>query len=324
MRRKVTRRKINDSFKNKDVISIDDFNKEEILYIFKLAQGYEKKVNSNFLKGKIAATLFFEPSTRTHQSFSSAAQRLGAGVIGFNNVEMTSMKKGETFEDTLRIIANLSDVIIIRHPQAGSAQVAADTVTVPVINAGDGPNHHPTQTLLDMYTIQKVFKRLDNLVVAFVGDPKHYRTFHGLFSGLSKFSGNQIYGVSPKGLEMPAEFRDKNYHDVVINMKNLDESLAKLKPDIVCVGRIPKEYIKGDASKYDYQITANTVKKLPSHTVIMHPLPIVNEINREVDNFPNAIYFKQAKSGLYVRMALLSLILGERGKGKEERKNPNT
>lgn len=306
-----TAKKINGNLKNKDIISINDLGREEILHIFELASKFERKTNPNLLSGKIAAMLFFEPSTRTHQSFSSAAQRLGAGIIGFDNINATSMKKGESFEDTLKIMANISDIIIIRHPEVGSAQVAADTVSIPVINAGDGPNNHPTQTLLDMYTMQKVFKRLNNLKIAFVGDPKHYRTFHGQLLGLSKFYGNKTYGISPKGLEMPEEFRNENYHDVIIDMKDLDETLAEIKPDVVSVGRIPKEYISGDAKKYDFRITSKTVKKLPSSSVIMHPLPRVNEIDTEVDNFPNAIYFAQAKNGLYIREALLSLILGE-------------
>lgn len=300
-------------FAGRDIISIGDLTKDEILYLLHIAGKFEKKVNSDLLRGKIVATLFFEPSTRTHQSFNAAAQKLGAGVIGFNDVATTSVKKGESFEDTLKVISCYADLIVIRHPEPGSAQIAADTVDIPVINAGDGSNHHPTQTLLDMYTILQTLKRLHDLKIAFVGDPLHYRTFHGQFLGLSKFSGNTFYGVSPKGLEMPKEFRDSDYHDVVIDMKDLDETLAKLAPDIVSVGRIPKEYIKGDAKKYNFQVTVNTVKKLPSKTIIMHPLPRVDEIDTKVDNYPNAIYFQQVKNGIYVREALLALILGKIG-----------
>ena len=296
-------------FKGRDILSIKDFSKEEILYILRLASKFEKKVNPNLLKGKIVATLFYEPSTRTHQSFSSAAQRLGAGVIGFDNINVTSIKKGESFEDTLRIMANLSDVIVIRHPKPGSADLAAKTVSIPVINAGDGPNNHPSQTLLDLFTMQKIFKRLDNLKIAMVGDMKHYRTFHGQILGLGKFSNNKIYGICPKGLEMPDEFKNENYQDLVINMKNLDEILATLKPDVVSVGRIPREYIKGNSKKYSFRITIETVKKLPKHTIIMHPLPRIDELDTEVDEYPNAIYFQQAKNGLYIREVLLALVL---------------
>ncbi|MDP3733118.1 MAG: aspartate carbamoyltransferase, partial [Candidatus Daviesbacteria bacterium] len=236
------------SFKGRDIIDINDFTKEELLYILELSQKFDpeyvKSDRSNYTiaQGKIAATLFFEPSTRTQQSFSSAAQKIGMGLIGFNDPELTSIQKGESFSDTIRIMMAYADVMIIRHPQPGSAKAAADVADIPVINAGDGPNSHPTQTLLDMYTILKIFKRLDNLKIAFVGDPLHYRTFHGQFQALSMFSGNKFYGVSPKGLEMPKEFRDSNYTDVVIDMKNLDKTLEQLQPDIVSVGRIPKEY----------------------------------------------------------------------------------
>lgn len=303
-------------FKGWDVIDINDFSREELLYILKIARRFDpvfvKRDRSNYAiaQGKIAALLFFEPSTRTQQSFSSAAQKIGMGLIGFNDPELTSIHKGESFADTIRIMMAYADVMIIRHPEPGSARKAAEVSDIPVINAGDGPHSHPTQTLLDMYTIQKIFNRLDNLKIAFVGDPLHYRVFHGKFSALSKFSGNQFYGVSPKGLEMPAEFRDSSYHDVVINMKDLDKTLAELKPDIVSVGRIPKEYIKGDAKKYDFEVTKNTLKGLPDYSIVMHPLPRVNELNPEIDSNPRAVYFAQARNGLYIREALLALVLG--------------
>ncbi|MBI2338653.1 aspartate carbamoyltransferase [Candidatus Daviesbacteria bacterium] len=304
------------NFKGRDIIDINDFSKEELLFILKTARKFDpefvKSDRSNYTiaQGKIAALLFFEPSTRTQQSFSSAAQKIGMGLIGFNDPELTSIHKGESFSDTIRIMMAYADVMIIRHPEAGSARKAADIADIPVINAGDGPNSHPTQALLDMYTILKIFKRLDNLKIVFVGDPLHYRTFHGQFSALSKFSGNQFYGVSPKGLEMPAEFRNSDYHDVVIDMKDLDKTLAELEPDIVSVGRIPKEYIDGDTQKYDFQVTMKTLTVLPDHSVIMHPLPRVNELDPEIDTNPKAVYFQQARNGLYVREALLALVLG--------------
>lgn len=304
------------NFKGRDIIDINDFSKDELLFVLKTAKRFDpafvKSDRSNYTiaRGKIAALLFFEPSTRTEQSFRSAAQKIGMGLIGFNNPELTSIHKGESFADTIRIMMAYADVMIIRHPEPGSARKAANVADIPVINAGDGPNSHPTQTILDIYTILKVFGRLDNLKIAFVGDPLHYRTFHGQFSALSKFSGNKFYGVSPKGLEMPKEFRNSDYHDVVINMKNLDKTLAELKPDIVSVGRIPKEYIKGDSSKYNFQVSVNTMKGLPGHAIIMHPLPRVNELDPALDSHPNAIYFAQARNGLYVREALLALILG--------------
>lgn len=306
----------NMNFKGRDIIDIKDLSKEEILYVLQKARKFDpefaKSDRSNYeiAQGKIAALLFFEPSTRTQQSFSSAAQKIGMGLIGFNDPELTSIHKGESFSDTIRIMMAYADVMVIRHPEAGSAQKAAEVADIPVINAGDGPNSHPTQTLLDMYTILKIYSRLDNLKIAFVGDPLHYRTFHGQFLALAKFSGNQFYGVSPKGLEMPEEFRDSSYHDVVIDMKNLDKTLAELKPDIVSVGRIPKEYIDGDAKKYDFQVTCDTLKVLPQNSIVMHPLPRVNELDPEIDSNPKAVYFRQARNGLYVREALLALVLG--------------
>lgn len=297
-------------FKGRDLISIDDLTKEEILYVFKIAKKFEKKVNPNLLRGKIVATLFFEPSTRTHQSFSSAAQRLGAGIIGFDDTESTSLKKGESLEDTLRTMANYSDLIVMRHPTPGSVKHAADTVDIPVINAGDGPNHHPTQTLLDMYTFQKTFKKLKGLKIALVGSPKHYRPHHGLQRGMSKFDGNEVFGIAPSGLEMPEEFRSSGYQDVSIDMRKLNETLAKIKPDIVYAGRIPKEYIKGDIKKYSYVINNETVQALPKSSVIMHPLPRVGEIDPEIDSSPKAIYFSQVRNGIFIREALLALILG--------------
>lgn len=303
-------------FKGRDIIDIRDFTKEELLYVLKMARRFDpafvKSDRSNYTiaQGKIAALLFFEPSTRTQQSFSSAAQKIGMGLIGFSDPQLTSIQKGESFKDTIRIMMAYADVMIIRHPEPGSAKEAADVADIPVINAGDGPNSHPTQTLLDIYTILKAFKRLDNLKIAFVGDPLHYRTFHGQFSALSKFSGNKFYGVSPKGLEMPKEFRNSDYEDVVIDMKKLDKTLAELKPDIVSVGRIPKEYIKGDSAKYDFQVTTNTIKVIPEHAIVMHPLPRVNELDPKIDASPKAVYFAQARNGLYVREALLALVLG--------------
>jgi len=303
-------------FKNRDIIDINDFSREELLYILKIAKKFDpvfvKKDRSNYTiaQGKIAALLFFEPSTRTEQSFRSAAQKIGMGTIGFNDPEATSIHKGESFSDTIRIMDAYADVLIIRHPEAFSAKTAADVAQIPVINAGDGPNQHPTQTMLDLYTILKQFGRLDNLKIALVGNQKHYRTMHALSAAMFKFSNNKIYGISPKGLEMPAEFKHANYFDEPIDMRKLNRKLSEIKPDIIYAGRIPKEYMKGDVKKYSYQIDKETLKCLPKSTVIMHPLPRVNEIDPEVDASPAAIYFTQARNGLYVREALLTLILG--------------
>lgn len=304
-------------FKDKDIIDIRDFSKDELMFILKTSQQFDpdylkRSIRSNYTiaQGKIAALLFFEPSTRTEQSFKSAAQKIGMGVIGFNDLNFTSMHKGESFNDTIRIMESYADVLIIRHPEVGSAKQAADLASIPVVNGGDGPNQHPTQTLLDIYTIQKVFGKLNNLKIAFVGDPKHYRPMRSLTIALSKFTGNKIYGISPAGLEMENQFKNDDFEDVAINMKDLNETLSQIKPDVIYAGRIPKEYMQGDVKKYFYQINKNTLDAVPKHCVLMHPLPRVNEMDPEVDTNPKAIYFKQARNGLYVREALLGLVLG--------------
>ncbi len=304
------------NFKGRDIIDINDFSKEELLFILKTAKKFDpefvKSDRSNYTiaQGKIVACLFFEPSTRTEQSFRSAAQKIGMGIIGFNNTALTSMDKGETFADTIRIMEAYADVLVIRHPENGSAKEAAQLAQIPVINAGDGTNQHPTQTMLDLYTIFKQFGRLDNLKIALVGNQKHYRTMHALSAALFKFSNNQIFGISPKGLEMPKEFKTGDYKDVPIDMRKLNETLAQVKPDIVYAGRIPKEYMEGDIKKYSYIINKETLKYLPKNCVIMHPLPRVGEVDPDVDASPQAIYFKQARNGLFIREALLGLVLG--------------
>lgn len=304
------------NFKGRDIIDINDFSKDELLYILKVAKKFDpefvKSDRSNYTiaQGKIVALLFFEPSTRTEQSFRSAAQKIGMGIIGFDDPEATSIHKGESFSDTIRIMDSYADVLIIRHPEPYSAKEAAKVAQIPVINAGDGPNQHPTQTLLDLYTIQKQFGTLDNLKIALVGNQKHYRTMHALSSALFKFSNNKIYGISPTGLEMPAEFKNGDYTDEPIDMRKLNEKLSEIKPNIVYAGRIPEEYMSGDVKKYSYQINIKTLECLPEHSVIMHPLPRVGEIDPKVDANPKAIYFAQARNGLYVREALLALVLG--------------
>lgn len=304
------------TFKGRDIIDINDFTKEELLYVLSVAKKFDptfiKRDRSNYeiAQGKIAALLFFEPSTRTEQSFRSAAQKIGMGIIGFDDPEKTSINKGESFSDTIRIMDSYADVLIIRHPEPLSAKKAADVAQIPVINAGDGPNQHPTQTMLDLYTILKSLGRLDNLKIALVGNQKHYRTAHALSSAAFKFSKNKIYGISPKGLEMPAEFKNGDYTDATIDMRKLNETLAEIKPDVVYAGRIPKEYMKGDTAKYAYEINLKTMDILPKHCIIMHPLPRVDEIDPDLDTHPNAIYFQQARNGLYIREALLALVLG--------------
>ncbi|MGE5041348.1 MAG: aspartate carbamoyltransferase [Candidatus Levyibacteriota bacterium] len=310
-------KKFNGKFKGQDILSIEQFSTKDLEKVFSVADKMKKVVTghkpSKMLSGYVTGLIFYEPSTRTFSSFSSAAKRLGAATVEHQNpLQASSVAKGESLEDTMKILEANTDAIVMRHPEPGSAARAAGVVEIPVINAGDGPNQHPTQTLLDLLTIKERLGRLNNLKVAFVGDPLHYRVFHGQFAALSGFKGNQFYGISPKGLEMPKEYRNAYYHDVVIDMKKLNETLAELKPDIVSIGRIPKEYIKGDAGKYKFVINSETLKSIPKKSIIMHPLPRIDEVSTDVDDDPRAVYFKyQVRNGLYIRMALLSLVLGK-------------
>lgn len=306
-------KKIASTFKNRDLISINDFNKEEILHILDIAKKFENKVNPNLLRGFIVATLFFEPSTRTHQSFSSAAQRLGAGVIGFDNPELTSVHKGESFSDTIRILDAYADVLIIRHPKPGSAQEAANTAKIPVINGGDGPNQHPTQTLLDLYTMIKKTGQLDGITIVFMGDLKYGRTVHALSLALSHFKVKQIF-ISHPTLRMPEEFL-KVLRSKKLEYEEFDHLPKNLKADFLYQTRVQKERFS-NLNEYekvkDKFILNKTFKKyLDKGIKLMHPLPRINEIDPALDYHPNAIYFEQAKNGLYIREALLALILGK-------------
>lgn len=308
---------IDGNFKGKDILSIDQFSPKDIEKVFQIAGKMKKLVinheKSEILSGYVIGAIFFEPSTRTFSSFTTAAKRLGATTIEHQNPSQTSsVSKGETLEDTMKILESYTDAIVIRHPESGSAKRAADSVGIPILNAGDGTNQHPTQTLLDLLTIQEKLGRLEKLKIAFVGDPLHYRVFHGQISALSKYKDNKFYGISPKGLELSDEYKNENYKDMIINMKDLDKTLAEIKPDVLSVGRIPKEYIKGDSKKYHFSINLKTLKSLPENSIIIHPLPRIDELDVEVDKDPRAVYFSnQVRNGLYVRMALLALVLGK-------------
>ena len=307
------------NFKGRDIIDINDFSKEELLFILKTAKRFDpqfvKKDRSNYTiaQGKIAGLLFFEPSTRTEQSFKSAAQKIGMGVIGFNDPESTSIHKGETFADTIRIMDAYADCLIIRHPEAYSAKKAAEVAQIPVINAGDGPNQHPTQTMLDLYTILKESDKLDGITVAFMGDLKYGRTVHALSVALSYFKIKQIF-ISHPTLKMPADFlkilkkRGVKYEEY----ENFPDKLDEV--NFLYQTRVQKERFK-DLGEYKkikdkFILDVSFKKYLDKGVKLMHPLPRVNEMAAELDTHPNAIYFKQARNGLYVREALLALVLG--------------
>ena len=306
------------NFKGRDIIDINDFTKEELLFILKTAKrfdpDYVKKDRSNYeiAQGKIAALLFFEPSTRTEQSFRSAAQKIGMGIIGFDDPEATSIRKGESFTDTIRIMDSYADILIIRHPDPFSAKSASDVAQIPVINAGDGPNQHPIQTILDLYTIMKEAGKLDGITVALMGDLKYGRTVHALSLALSHFQVKQIF-ISHPALSMPDEFL-RILNDRKVTYEEFDHLPEDLEADFLYQTRVQKERFK-DLNEYkkikDKFILDSSFKKYLDRGVkLMHPLPRINEIDPVLDSHPNAIYFTQARNGLYVREALLALILG--------------
>ncbi|MCL4413060.1 MAG: aspartate carbamoyltransferase [Candidatus Thermoplasmatota archaeon] len=300
---------------NRDLVSIGDLSKEEILEVLAKANSlleYGKSGHPDLpLKGKIIATLFYEPSTRTRLSFESAAKRMGAEVLGFGSLESTSVAKGETLLDTVRIIDGYSDAIVLRHPSEGAARLASEYSEVPVINAGDGAGQHPTQTLLDIFTIWKEVGKVDDTTIGFVGDLKYGRTVHSLSKALSLFNVN-LHFISPEQLKLPKHIRKEIEKKVTVKEhKDLEEVIPKL--DVLYVTRIQKERFP-DPEEYKkvagtYVLRASTVSRGKRSMVIMHPLPRVDEIPFEIDNLPQARYFRQAAYGVPVRMALLDLIL---------------
>lgn len=295
----------------KDVISINDFDKDEIEQVLENAEIMEGFINgTDALQGKILATLFFEPSTRTRLSFESAMKRLGGKVIGFSESASTSVAKGETLQDTIRIAAQYSDIIVIRHPRDGAARLAAEAASVPVINAGDGSNQHPTQTLLDLYTIKRELQRIDGLKIGLMGDLKYGRTVHSLAYALSWYDVSLQF-LSPPGLEMPGYIKE-DLSEKSISFKEIKE-IEDIDVDVLYVTRIQKERFP-DVEEYEkirgsYRITLESLQYIKK-AIIMHPLPRVDEISPEIDRTPNALYFKQARNGVPVRMALLASLLG--------------
>ena len=302
-------------FKGRDIVSIKDFTREEIDYILKVSEEMEKyvKTGSDLLKGKIMATLFFEPSTRTRLSFEAAMKKLGGECIGFSSAEGSSVAKGENLSDTIRVVENYCDVIVLRHSLEGAAKFAAEVATVPVINAGSGAEEHPTQALLDLLTIKSEKGRIDGLKIALVGDLKYGRTVHSLAYALSLYDVD-LYFVSPEPLKMREsvlhDLKEKNvtYHEYT----KITDVISDV--DVLYVTRIQKERFS-DPAEYEkvrgsYKITLETLKEAKEDLVILHPLPRVEEIDFAVDQTPYARYFKQTYYGLLLRMALLALVLG--------------
>lgn len=298
------------NFEGRDVIDIDDFTKEEIVHVLDAADLITSK--PNILQGKLLATLFFEPSTRTRLSFDAAMKRLGGSVIGFSDWKDSSVVKGEDLADTIRVIDGYSDIIVIRHPDNGSARIAAEAAHHPVINGGDGSNQHPTQTLLDLYTIRKSKGTLDNLNIAFIGDLKYGRTVHSLALALKNFN-TKMYFISPESLKMPHEILDKLTN--VSFEEHVDVNEIAPSIDILYATRIQKERFMFEADfqkvKGSYRLDSEFLSKAKKGIRIMHPLPRVGEIKHEIDKTENALYFQQAHNGIPVRMALLALVLGK-------------
>ncbi len=300
----------------RDIVSIKDFSKEELLHVLDKAAEIEKNraKYSEMLKGKVMAALFFEPSTRTRLSFESSMHRLGGSVIGFSDSINTSISKGETFEDTIKIIDGYADLIVVRHPEAGSSKRAADVAKQPVINAGDGAHEHPTQTFIDLYTIRKSCGRLENLKVGFLGDLKYGRTVHSLAFALSRFNPT-LYFISPKSLKMPeSDLKELKAKGITCYE---EEDLLKVSEnlDVLYVTRIQKERFLNPEDykqvKGVYQLDTPFLKHTKPELRILHPLPRIDEINPQLDKAPQSIYFEQAHNGIPIRMALLSMILGK-------------
>jgi len=305
---------VNVKFEGRDIISIKDFSREEIDYILKIAQAMEPIAvkGSEMLRGRILATLFFEASTRTRLSFEAAMHKLGGSTIGFAEAEIASVKKGENLADTARVVESYADVIALRHPLEGAARLAAEFAKVPIINGGSGAEEHPTQALLDLYTIMKEKGKIDGLKIALVGDLRYGRTVHSLAYALSLYN-IELYLVSPESLKMRREVLRTIKERISVTQKT---SLEKIVPlvDVLYVTRIQKERFP-DPAEYAkvrgfYKIDLETLSTAQEDLIILHPLPRVDEIAAEVDNTSHARYFQQVWNGTVVRMALLALILG--------------
>ncbi len=299
--------------KNKSLVSISDFSKKEFLEILERATDFEKNSYQDILKGKVISTLFFEPSTRTRLSFESAINRLGGRIIGFSDSSSSSVTKGETLYDTIRVVSNYAEMIVMRHPSEGSARYASEITNLPVINAGDGANQHPSQTLLDLYSIQKTQGKLDDLKIFMVGDLKYGRTVHSLLMALSEFK-TSFYFISPDELRMPDEYKlhlsskGLKYHE----SRELDENIKNA--DIIYMTRVQKERfsdpIEYEKTKNAYVLRNEMLEGTKKNMKILHPLPRIQEIDIDVDKNPKAYYFQQTENGVYVRQAIIALILG--------------
>ena len=299
---------------NSSLVSIADLSRDKILYLMEMAQEFEQYPNRKLLDGRIVATLFFEPSTRTRLSFETAAHRLGASVIGFTDPKVTSSTKGETLKDTIMMVANYSDVIVMRHFLEGAALYASELTQTPVVNAGDGAHQHPSQTLLDLYTMLQTQGKLENLNIHLVGDLKYGRTVHSLIMAMRHFNPT-FHFIAPKELAMPEEYKQYcNKHGIkFVEHEDFNEDTIA-EADIIYMTRVQRERVS-DLMEYErvkdvYILRGDMLGKAKENMRILHPLPRVNEITQDVDDTPHAYYFQQALNGLYAREAILCNALG--------------
>ena len=303
-----------DTMEKHNFVTIADMSREKILYMIRLSEEFMRHPNRELLKGKVVATLFFEPSTRTRLSFETAANRLGARVIGFSDAKASSVSKGETLKDTILMVANYADVIAMRHFIEGAAQYASEVSPVPIINAGDGAHQHPSQCMLDLFTIHQTQGSLDNLTISMVGDLKYGRTVHSLLMAMRHFNPT-FHFVAPDELAMPDEYKlyceshgipyteHKDFSDKVIS-----------DSDIIYMTRVQKERFS-DLMEYErvkntYILKSEMLEHAKPNMKILHPLPRVNEIDYDVDDNPHAYYIQQARNGLYAREAIICDVLG--------------
>ncbi|MCQ2221679.1 MAG: aspartate carbamoyltransferase [Prevotella sp.] len=297
-----------------DFVTIADLTREEILYLISMAEEFEKHPNREILKGKVVATLFFEPSTRTRLSFETAANRLGARVIGFADPKVTSGTKGETLKDTILMVSNYADIIAMRHHIEGAAQYASEVAPVPIVNAGDGAHMHPSQCLLDLYSIYKTQGTLDNLNIYLVGDLKYGRTVHSLITAMRHFNPT-FHFVAPKELAMPQEYKVYCHEHGIRYEEHTDfnEQIIS-QADIIYMTRVQKErfsdLIEYERVKNVYILNRDMLSLTKKNMKILHPLPRVNEIAYDVDDDPHAYYIQQAQNGLYAREAIFCRCLG--------------
>ncbi len=297
----------------KSLVSITDYSKDEMLRILDYAAEFEKNPNQHILDGKVIATLFFEPSTRTRLSFETAVNRLGGRIIGFSDAATSSSSKGETLKDTIKMVSNYADLIVMRHHLEGAARYASEVAKVPVINAGDGSNQHPTQTLLDLYSIRKTQGRLNNLNIFMVGDLKYGRTVHSLLMAMAHFQPT-FHFIAPDELKMPNEYKQFCDEQGIpyIEHKELNENINEA--DILYMTRVQRERFT-DLMEYEkvknvYTLKSKMLENTRDNLRILHPLPRVTEIDYDVDDSEKAYYFDQAQNGLYVRQAVISHSLG--------------